>query len=267
MPSGTATRGWPLVRVLLLVAAIPLLVDGLVLMALRHFNLGVLLPAALGAAMLAMAVRWGPLSQWRQRKPRNEHLWRLGWWGMAVWVASVAVFWWFLLGVGVSPAAAPPVQAIVVLGSGIRDGAPRPPLAARLDTAAALAQLQPGAVIAVTGGVDWGETESEGAVMARYLQQRHGIAPDRLVVEEESTSTELNLLRTMPLLKARGITPATPVAMVTSDFHLMRAMRIARRQGLTGMVPVAAPTPLPTRYNAWLREYFATLSSWALREG
>ena len=48
---------------------------------------------------------------------------------------------------------------------------------------------------------------------------------------------------------------------------LERALRIAQRHGFTHMVPVAAPTPLATRYNAWLREYFATLSSWVLNEG
>ena len=156
---------------------------------------------------------------------------------------------------------------LVVLGAGIQNGQPRPALAARLDTAAALARLQPEALIAVCGGQVWGTTDPEAEVMARYQQERHGIAPDRLVLEKDSTSTELNLALSRPLLEARGVAATVPLALVTSDFHLPRALRIAQRQGFTHMVPVAAPTPLATRYNAWLREYFATPSSWVLNEG
>jgi uncharacterized SAM-binding protein YcdF (DUF218 family) len=56
------------------------------------------------------------------------------------------------------------------------------------------------------------------------------------------------------------------VAVVTSDFHTLRAQRIARKVGYTRTISVPAPTPLYIRYNAWLREYFATASSWLLRE-
>ena len=255
------------VRGLLALAGAVLLVDGAVLMLLGHFNLGTMLPAALGAMLLAMAAQWNRLARWRQSHPRRQRLWRMGWWGLAAWLLSMSVFWVVLRDAGVAPAEVPPVQAIVVLGGGIRDGQPRPALAARLDTAAALARLQPAALIAVCGGQVWGEADTEAQVMARYLEQRHGIAPERLVLEAQSTSTELNLALGRPLLQARGVPATAPLALVTSDFHLPRALRIARRHGFTAMVPVAAPTPLATRYNAWLREYFATLSSWALREG
>ena len=44
------------------------------------------------------------------------------------------------------------------------------------------------------------------------------------------------------------------------------AQAIANRQHLPQVYPVAAPTPLSTRFNAWLREYFAMASSWLLGE-
>ena len=255
-----------LARVCLGMVSIVLLLDAIVLMAWRHFNVGVVVPAVLGAAGLWLAIRWHAVQQWRVSHPRNALLWRVLWLLFALWVVSVAVFWRHLAQTGVQPEAAPPVQAIVVLGSGTQNGHPRPVLAARLDTAAELARRQPQAIIAVCGGVDWGETESEAVVMARYLQQKHGIAPERMVLEGESTSTELNLQLSRPLLQARGVDASAPTAIITSDFHLMRAMGIARQQGLTAVTPVAAPTPLATRYNAWLREYFAMASSWALGE-
>lgn len=243
-----------------------LLVDAAVLMAMGHFNVGVLVPAVLGAVGVLLAWQWPAVQSWRHARRSHARLWALGWGLFALWVVSLLIFWSRLLGTGLQPAQVPPVDAIVVLGSGTLAGQPRPVLAARLDTAAQLARLQPMAVIAVCGGVDWGEQESEAAVMARYLQERHGIAAERLVLEGESTSTELNLQLSRPLLQARGVAADAPVAMVSSDFHLMRAMGMARQQGLTGMLPVAAPTPLATRYNAWLREYFAMLSSWVLGE-
>lgn len=254
----SSSRGAQVARGLLAVVGAVLLLDALVLIALGHFNVGVQVPAVLGAGALVLA--------WRQARPWRHRMWRAAWVLLALWVLSVLWFWSRLFSLGLEPPQVPAVQAIVVLGSGTLDGQPRPVLAQRLDTAAELARLQPGALIAVCGGVDWGETESEAEVMARYLRQRHGIAPERLVLEKLSTSTELNLQLSRPLLAARGVVANAPTALVSSDFHLMRALRIAQRQGLSQMYPVAAPTPLATRFNAWLREYFAMASSWVLRE-
>lgn len=253
-------------RILLALVSAVLLLDAGVLMALRHFNVGVVVPAVLGTAGALLAWQWPLVQRWRRSKRSHARLWNWGWALLALWVLSVLLFWGRLLGTGVQPEQVPPVAAIVVLGSGTQNGQPRPVLAERLDTAAQLAHLQPSALIAVCGGVDWGETESEATVMARYLMERHGIPAERLVLEGESTSTELNLQLSRPLLQARGVDATAPMAMVSSDFHLMRAMAMAQQQGLTDVVPVAAATPLATRYNAWLREYFAMLSSWALGE-
>lgn len=268
LSSSTSSRspGQRLQRTLLALVSAVLLADAVVLMMWNHFNVGVVVPAVLGAVGALLAWLWPEVQRWRHSKRSHAAVWKWGWILFALWVLSVLIFWGRLLGTGMHPAQVPAVDAIVVLGSGTQDGQPRPVLQERLDTAAQLARLQPMALIAVCGGIDWGETESEAAVMARYLMERHSISPERLVMEGESTSTELNLQLSRPLLQERGVDATAPMAMVSSDFHLMRALRIAQQQGLSGMVPVAAPTPLATRYNAWLREYFAMLSSWALGE-
>lgn len=260
------SRGTQAVRGLLAVVGAVLLLDALVLIALGHFNVGVQVPAMLGVGALVLAWQWPAVQAWRQARPWHSRVWHAAWGLLALWVLSVLWFWSRLFSLGMEPPQVPAVQAIVVLGSGTLNGQPRPLLAQRLDTAAELARLQPRAVIAVCGGVDWGETESEAEVMARYLQQRHGIVPERLVLEKRSTSTALNLQLSRPLLAVRGVAADAPMALVSSDFHLMRALRIAQRQGLSQMYPVAAPTPLATRFNAWLREYFAMASSWVLQE-
>ena len=264
--SATIPRRAKFLRALLAVVGLLLLVDALVLMCLGHFNVGVVLPAGLGAAALGLSWKWQAVQHWRAARALHARLWLLAWTGLALWLISLFWFWSHLFGLGIAPQQVPPVQSIVVLGSGTLDGHPRPVLAARLDTAAELAKLQPQALVAVCGGVDWGEKESEAEVMARYLQQRHGIAPERVVQEKLSTSTELNLKLSRPLLAERGLAADAPWAMVSSDFHLMRAMDMAKRQNLPNAYPVAAPTPLATRFNAWLREYFAMASSWLLGE-
>ena len=253
-------------RVLIALVALVLLALGVAPLVAGHLHLGVLVPVVLGIGGLVLAWRWAAVQRWRRAKTWRSWLWRLGWAGLSVWVLSVAWLWSVIDKAGVQPAAVPAVAAMVVLGSGTQDGQPRPALAMRLDAGAQLAALQPLAVVAVSGGVDFGEQESEGIIMARYLAAAHGLRQDALVVEEVSTSTELNLALTKPLLLARGVDLSQPVAVVSSDVHLWRALQIARRQGYAQPIGVAAPTPAIIRFNVWLREYFAVASSWSLQE-
>ena len=160
----------------------------------------------------------------------------------------------------------PLVKAIIVLGSGVENGKPSTILAKRLDTAAPLALKQQQAQVVLTGGLDFSEKESEALVMSRYLEQKYHIAKDQIILEDKSTSTELNLKNSKPLLEQHQITLDQPIAIVTSDFHIPRAVAIAKKQGYTQVYGVAAETPLTTRYNAWLREYFAYASGWLLNE-
>lgn len=265
---GERRRGWPWARTACLLVGSVLLADALVLMAMGFFMVGVTVPAALGLVLCFLGMRWHRVRDGFYRMRWGAAAWRTGWLLLAAWVCSVAVFWAVLarqvdaLGQA-DPAAAP--QAIVVLGSGTPKGQPSPALRARLDTAHALAAAHPQAWVLVSGGVDFGETLSEGEVMGNYLRQQ-GLDPARILQEERSTSTELNLQYSLPLLQAQGLGLDSAVAVVTSDFHTLRAQRIALKMGYTRARAVAAPTPLYIRYNAWLREYFAMASSWLLRE-
>lgn len=118
----------------------------------------------------------------------------------------------------------------------------------------------------VSGGVDFAESRSEGQIMGDYLRAK-GLAASRIAQEQRSTSTEQNLLFSRAVLQQRGIAvERTQVEIVTSDFHTLRARWIARRAGYAHVRAVGAPTPLYVRYNAWLREYFAVLSGFVLRE-
>lgn len=243
-----------------------LLADAVYLMALGLFSLGVLLPFALGSGLLVLGLWWPAAMQWRAAAPGRQAWWVAGWALAALWLLTLAVFWAFLARASRTGAAdATPPRAILVLGSGTPNGVASPTLAARLDLALAQAARFPDALVLVSGGTDFTESRPEGQIMGDYLRAR-GLPPQRILQEENSTSTEENLRFSLPLLAGRGVAPGDPVQVVTSDFHTVRAGWIARRAGYARAATVGAPTPLYVRYNAWLREYFAVLSGYLLRE-
>lgn len=246
-------------------AGLLLVADAIFLMLQDVFSLGVILPFVIGVALLALGLRWAPAQRWLDARPRRRVAWRWMWVGALVWAVTVAGFWTVLARAGGEPAAVTPPAAIVVLGSGAPNGKASPVLAARLDMALQQAARYPLAVVVVSGGVDFGETLSEAQVMGDYLREA-GLPADRIVQEEKSSSTEQNLLFSKPLLVQRGVLPDQPVQLVTSDFHTLRARWIAGSAGYGQVSLVGAPTPLYVRYNAWLREYFAVLSGFVLRE-
>lgn len=159
-----------------------------------------------------------------------------------------------------------PVEAIIVLGSGLIQGKPSPTLQARLDRAAHIHKQSPNAIMIVTGGLGLGQEKTEAQVMSQYLQHNHKINSNNIVLEDQSTSTELNLQNSKPLLVQHKISLNDPIAITTSDFHTPRARAIAREQGYRNIYSYSANIPLETRYNAWLREYFAYISGWILGE-
>ena len=249
-------------------AGLVLLADAVFVMTQRVFHFGVAIPLLLAMVLLALAWRWDGLHNWLAASPRRRAIWLSAWAVFWLWLASLALFWTALAGVSATPApqASAPAAAIVVLGSGTRGGVASPVLAARLDAALDRARLQPSARVVVSGGVDFNETVSEAQVMGDYLRAK-GLAPSRITQEERSTSTEENLRFSRALLDEAAIPVAeAPVELVTSDFHTLRAGWIARRAGYANVHAVGAPTPLYVRYNAWLREYFAVLSGFLLRE-
>jgi uncharacterized SAM-binding protein YcdF (DUF218 family) len=248
-----------------LVAGLLLVADALYLMALGVFSFGVMLPLALGIALLLLGWRWASVQRWLGADARRRAAWRWMWIAALVWVGTVALFWTVLARIASGVGEGPAPSTILVLGSGTPNGKASPVLAARLDLALHQAQRYPQALVVVSGGVDFGETLSEARIMGDYLRAR-GLAAARIVQEEKSTSTAENLLLTKALLQQRSVSAEAPVRLVTSDFHTLRARWIAERVGYGQVSLAGAPTPLYVRYNAWLREYFAVLSGWVLRE-
>lgn len=238
----------------------------LVLLVQRKIHLGTLLPLAIGAALTGHGIYWQRLQNWLRQRPTWRRLWQGVWFGFGVWLASFIGFCLVLNQHLHHTPAVGTARAIMVLGSGFKNGQPTPTLAARLDRAALLANQAPHALIVLTGGVGRGETQSEAEVMASYLHTRYGIAARRMALERQSTSTALNIANSLPILRAHGIMPTDPVVIVTSDFHTLRAQAIAQHQGLASVMMMDAPTPPVMRPAVWLREYFAFISGFLFKE-
>lgn len=187
-------------------------------------------------------------------------------------------------------AAAPAdLDYLVVLGASLNaDGTPKETLAFRLDAAAAYLAENPGTRCVLSGGQGPDEPQTEASAMATYLRGR-GVAKDRLILEEHSTSTAENLRFSREEIErdaaargaagAAGLTsgaagvvagtvgePAADasdaartvtVGVVTNDFHVFRALRLARGQGFARVWGVSAPTNPLYLPQALVRECFA----------
>ncbi|RDF36836.1 YdcF family protein [Acinetobacter baumannii] len=254
------------IRIFLAVIGSILFLDGLFLAFLNKIHVGTLVPLVLGAFFCLYALFYYHLERFFFYHYRLHTLWRFGWLCFWIWLIGLGYFFNFIKENKDASQNLPAVKAIIVLGSGVENGQPSAILAKRLDTAAPVALSQPQAKVILTGGLDFSEKEPEALVMSRYLEQHFHIAKDRMILEDKSTSTELNLKNSKPLLEQAHINVNQPIAIVTSDFHTPRAAAIAKKQGYTQVYMDAAETPLITRYNAWLREYFAYASGWLLNE-
>jgi uncharacterized SAM-binding protein YcdF (DUF218 family) len=121
-------------------------------------------------------------------------------------------------------------DAVVVLGTAVKDGDVTPALRSRLDVTVGYANANPDAVIVVAGGLPPGEAVTEAFAMQRYLVAR-GVAEHRILQEGRSTSTFENFVYAEDLLDARFGRKYT-TAFVTSDYHVVRAAGIAEAAGV-----------------------------------
>ena len=246
-----------------------LLCDAAYLVTMKVTNLGTVVPAILGAGLL-----W-----WAWKAPVLQGvIWRWIFIGLALWLLSVLAFFGFLhhtanatnfIATNAVTAGSTPIfmpRLILVLGSSTPQAQASPTLRERLKLAHTLALQYPAAPVVVSGGVDHAETVSEARVMADYLHDL-GLPPERVVLEDASTTTYENLIFSANLVSQRyGITKDAPLLIVTSEFHTHRAQWIAAKAGWKQVRTAGAPTPLYVRYNAWLREYFSWIKGRALNE-
>ena len=156
--------------------------------------------------------------------------------------------------------AVPSVPYAIVLGAGINGDQPSKTLARRLDAAADYMEEHPQTRLVVSGGLGRGKTMTEAAVMQQYLLQR-GIASQKIILEEASTTSEENLRNTARILRELSGEEKPPLLIFTSDYHLYRAQILARPY-YSAVYGIGAESPALVRINYMLREYLALFKMW-----
>ena len=253
-------------RIVVLIVGLLLCIDSIWLLCLGEDHFGVLFPLLLGATLILITILSPQIKILYQQKIWFKCSWMCLWGIFWLWLISLLGFFSFMQHYSNQTQYIPNVKAIIVLGGGIQNNQPAPAVIERLNTAARLATDHPNIPLIMTGGIGLNKTVSEASVMQRYLIQQQHIPASRIYLEEKSTSTELNFAYSKTVLAKLDLDLNQPIAVVSNDFHLPRAIAIAHHQAYRQVYAVSAPTPLYLSYNAWLREYFAYISGYALGE-
>lgn len=153
-----------------------------------------------------------------------------------------------------------PVDAVVVLGSGLGGGERVTPLlAGRLERGRTVFDKSVAAgrspILIVSGGKGSDERISEAQAMSDYLIE-DGFAADCVVREDASTDTEENLANSAQVMKAWSA--SGNVAVATSNYHAFRAAVIMRKAGIPGYT-VGCRTARYYWPSATVREFAAIL--------
>lgn len=141
---------------------------------------------------------------------------------------------------------------MIVLGAHVKGDVVSKSLAQRLDIAYEYACSEDGkeCTIIVAGGKGKGESVTEASAMKRYLTEK-GINPDRILMEDKSTDTQLNIKLSRELYIDDT---ASDVVIASSSFHIFRALKLANAQGLNNVQGLAAPSNKILLVNYMLRE-------------
>ena len=175
-------------------------------------------------------------------------------------LASVAAFSAFLAVSGSRATADFAEDFVIVLGAGSRDGRPMPALERRLAAAAEYHRRNPAALVIVSGGQGFGETEPESQVMKRFLVEA-GVPAEQILLESNSFSTFTNMLYSGEIIEALGGGGAPSVAVVTNSFHMFRSISFARQMGFDARSH-PAPTPFGAVWLMYPREVAAVVKMW-----
>jgi len=150
------------------------------------------------------------------------------------------------------------VDAIVVLGCALRDGAASPALIRRVQCGAALLRRGLAPLLVLSGG---GTGRSEAEAM-RDIALAEGAPAAALLLESASRNTFENARETALLLRRRGL---RRILLVSDRYHLPRAGLLFRAAGLDVAGRIHPSGGMKREWLLYLREAAALpLSLWRL---
>ena len=144
---------------------------------------------------------------------------------------------------------------IIILGAQVRGNAPSMTLQYRLDSAYNYLIANPQTKAVLSGGQGPDEIMAEAEAMRRYLVEK-GIKEERLILEDQSTSTYENLKYSFAIIDE--IKSNSSISIVTNHFHVLRARMVARDMGKE-VGGVGAKSYFFLIPNYYFREFFAVM--------
>jgi uncharacterized SAM-binding protein YcdF (DUF218 family) len=148
---------------------------------------------------------------------------------------------------------------VVVFGCQVfMDGRPSAELRSRIDAAEKVLKDHPDAICITAGGKGDNEPMPEGKRMKELLVEK-GIAEERILTEERSTSTAENLTFALEILKNEGYDKdSCSFIFVSSSFHTPRILLLGKRAGLTSCATYSGDSPYPfLEFLYVVREYMS----------
>ena len=242
----------------LCVIAVLLILYSLILALQIPYNLGTYLPGIIGIALAIICIFKKQLAALL-----NTHIGKRLTPFIFGTIALVCLSFAAMVTAIIINAGNPPengADAVIVLGAGLRGDQVSYTLALRLNAAIEYLENNPETIVIVSGGMGIGETVTEGYAMKNYLL-RKGISENRILCEEESTSTIENFKFSKVILDEYFGTENYNVVFATNDFHCIRAGIYASKAGFSAQ-SLASKSMLSTIPADYCREYLALI--WAL---
>lgn len=146
-------------------------------------------------------------------------------------------------------------STLIVLGCKVRGEAPSLMLRKRIMAAHGYLSENPDALCIASGGQGSDELISEAECIKRVLVE-NGISPDRIILEDRSTSTDENIRFSLEKMRENGLSGS--ITIVSSEYHQLRASMIGKKYGaeVSAIPSETAWWLLPTY---WLREIFGVV--------
>jgi len=186
------------------------------------FNIGSALGIALGCAL----VLWG---FFRRKLPKKLH--KIVHVLAALALVVLFIFGWLQYsGTKKQPEDGHPVT-MIILGCRVNGSEPSLMLWNRINTAKRYLEAHPEVKAVCSGGQGEDENISEAQSIYEKLVAA-GIDPERLYLEDQSSSTQENIAFSRKIIEENGL--EQDVILVTNDYHCFRALQLAKKAGLTG---------------------------------
>ncbi len=238
-------------RILLIAIGIIGIIDTLLISFISNLNIGVLLPGLLGLPLLLLGLFFPQLLL---AAPKFALF--IKWAALCGYTLLILAFWitWAKIDRAASLPAPQHLDAVIVLGAGLRGERPSLILTRRMDVAISYLQTHPGCMAILSGGKGSDEHISEAEAMSRYFLV-HGIPQNRFILEDQSTNTRENFVFSKGIIDDT-FGPSAQIGFVTTTFHVFRASRVALNFGIQAH-GMSAPDIWYLTLNNHLRECVA----------